>query len=37
MTFIKVKPGFIAAYESLLYDRRTVLVTYLKCSWGINS
>ena len=33
----KVRPGFIATYESLLYDRRTVLVAYLKCSWGINS
>ena len=32
----KVRPGFIATYESLLYDRRTVLVAYLKCPWGIN-
>ena len=33
----KVRPGFIATYESLLYDRRTVLVAYLKSPWGVNS
>ncbi len=33
----KVRPGFIATYESLLYDRRTVLVAYLKSPWGISS
>jgi hypothetical protein len=32
----KVRPGFISTYESLLYDRRTVLVAYLKSHWGIN-
>jgi hypothetical protein len=31
-----VRPGFITTYESLLYDRRTVLVAYLKSPWGIN-
>jgi hypothetical protein len=33
----KVSPGFIANYESLLYDRRTVAVAYVKCSWGASS
>jgi hypothetical protein len=33
----KVRPGFISTYESLLYDRRTVLVAYLKSPWGVNS
>ncbi len=33
----KVRPGFISTYESLLYDRRTILVAYLKCPWGISS
>ena len=33
----KVRPGFISTYESLLYDRRTVAVAYVKCPWGINS
>ena len=34
----KVRPGFIATYESFfLYDRRTVLVAYLKSPWGVNS
>jgi hypothetical protein len=32
----KVRPGFISTYESLLYDRRTVLVAYLKSPWGVN-
>ena len=32
-----VRPGFISSYESLLYDRRTVAVAYIKCPWGINS
>ena len=33
----KVRPGFISTYESLLYDRRTIMVAYLKSPWGINS
>ena len=33
----KVRPGFISTYESLLYDRRTVAVAYVKCPWGVNS
>jgi len=33
----KVRPEFISSYESLLYDRRTVAVAYVKCSWGVNS
>jgi hypothetical protein len=33
----KVRPGFISTYESLLYDRRTIMVAYLKCPWGISS
>jgi hypothetical protein len=33
----KVRSGFISTYESLLYDRRTVMVAYLKSPWGINS
>ena len=32
----KVRPGFISTYESLLYDRRTIAVAYVKCPWGIN-
>ena len=32
-----VRPGFISSYESLLYDRRTVAVAYVKCPWGASS
>ena len=32
----KVRPGFISTYESLLYDRRTIAVAYVKCPWGAN-
>lgn len=33
----KVRPGFISNYETLLYDRRTVAVAYIKCPWGVSS
>ena len=32
----KVRPGFISTYESLLYDRRTIAVAYVKSPWGAN-
>ena len=32
-----VRPGFISTYETLLYDRRTVAVAYVKCPWGVSS